>query len=1019
MKIKFLLIGIFLLCGFAGLHGQEKTRLVVLTDIGNEVDDQQSLIRVLMYANDFDIEGLIATTSVYLDNPLGYMIDNYIDDYASVYDNLLLHDNDFPTPNYLKSISANGNVGDNMSNVGSGKSSAGSNLIVDVLKKNDPRPIWFIVWGGNNTMAQALYDLSNSVSAAELDAIIEKIRVYEIAGQDNGSAWIAHNYPELKFIRAQKSWRGMSKLESSPGSFTESHGGNEEVVSPQWVDTHIQNNHGPAGSNYPDTKHFYETDSPSFLYLLSATKGLNDPEEQWQGSWGGTFKKTKSKNPFSILGNWVWEQSYLDFYMYIEDSKTWTYGSTQYNNIYCPIFRWREDFQNDFRARMDWGVKSYAEANHNPIASVNNDNSSNILNISAAAGETITLDGSGSSDPDGNNLSFKWWQYKEAGTYNGTVSINNSTSSTCNFIVPTDAQNGQEIHIILSLHDNGTPSLPDYKRVIVTVGENTGELNPPAAPSNLQSSNITETSVNLTWTDNANNEDGFIVLQSTDNNTFDQVATTGANSSGKVISGLAPGTTFFFKVYAYNGDGNSAYSNAIEVTTDEMVTTPDAPANLNASNISTSSLSLNWNDNANDEDNYTVQISNDNVSFTNEKTLSANSTSSEITGLNDNTTYYFRVFASNSAGNSGYSNTVEVTTIDGITAPAAPSELMADNITSNNATLKWSDNSNNETGFVIESSTNNSDFTIIHTTQENTTQYLAAGLEPGTDYYFRIYAQNGGGPSNYSNSLIVHTQSEMDIQLPFYGTHWQIPGKIEAEHFDEGGQSIAYHDRSTGNVYGKFRESDVDIENTSDVDEGHNIAAVEAGEWLEYSVLVDTSGYYNLQARVAALSDQRLMHVYFNGDNKKRISFDKTGGWQKWETIEHTTYLEKGEYVMKVLFDSSLINFNWINFELINAIEPKDTANFSNVRSVNGILTDFSIYPNPVIIGNDITIQFSGHLNSTYQVEIIGLDGKKYVHSTGINKNQRITIPNNLMSGMYILNVQTGNGILVKKVMVR
>jgi hypothetical protein len=469
---KLSLFGLILAGSFAGLCAEEKPRLIVLTDIGNEVDDQQSLIRVLMYANEFDIEGLIATTSIYLDNPLGYMIENYIDDYASVYQNLLLHDNAFPGPQHLKSVLANGNQGRDMASVGDEKSSAGSNLIVSALKKDDARPIWLIVWGGNNTMAQALYDLSKQVNGSEFDGILDKMRVYEIAGQDNASAWIARNFPGIKFIRAQKSWRGMSVLESGPEQFPESHGGNNEVVSPEWVNTHIQKNHGSTGANYPDTKHFYETDSPSFLYLLSATKGLNDPDKQWHGSWGGTFGKAKTKNPYTVT--WAREENYGDFQMYIENSETWSFQGTDYNNIYAPIFRWREDFQNDFRARMDWAVNSYKNANHNPVASVNSDKSSNILYIAVKAGETITLDGSASTDPDGDNLTFKWWQYREAGTYPAFIPITNANSPVCSFTIPDNAEGGQEIHVVLSLYDDGTPKLPDYKRIILTTTSHRG-----------------------------------------------------------------------------------------------------------------------------------------------------------------------------------------------------------------------------------------------------------------------------------------------------------------------------------------------------------------------------------------------------------------------------------------------------------------------------------------------------------------------------------------------------------------
>ena len=129
-----------------------------------------------------------------------------------------------------------------------------------------------------------------------------------------------------------------------------------------------------------------------------------------------------------------------------------------------PIARWTDAFQNDFAARADWCVKSYKDANHPPVVRLKN-----ALDIAAKPGSKINLSAKGTSDPDGDKLTCHWWQYKEAGTYQGTIEIKNAKDEASSFTVPLDAVKGQTIHIICEVTDNGAPPLTRYQRVIVTV----------------------------------------------------------------------------------------------------------------------------------------------------------------------------------------------------------------------------------------------------------------------------------------------------------------------------------------------------------------------------------------------------------------------------------------------------------------------------------------------------------------------------------------------------------------------
>ena len=133
------------------------------------------------------------------------------------------------------------------------------------------------------------------------------------------------------------------------------------------------------------------------------------------------------------------------------------------------IKRWNAGYNNDFEARMDWSITSnYSEANHHPIAVLNNDTTRHVLEISASAGSNVALSAAGSSDPDNNSLTYKWSYYKEPGSYSGSVNVQNSASASATVAIPSNA-GGKTIHIILELHDNGSPNLYAYRRAIINV----------------------------------------------------------------------------------------------------------------------------------------------------------------------------------------------------------------------------------------------------------------------------------------------------------------------------------------------------------------------------------------------------------------------------------------------------------------------------------------------------------------------------------------------------------------------
>ena len=160
-------------------QGVEKHRLIVLTDIENEPDDGESIVRLLLYSNVIDIEGIIATTSVHMKNIVApESILKAVDAYEKVRPNLLLHQEGWPEADYLRSIVTKGLPKYGMTAVGKGCDSEGSQLIINALKKDDSRPLWISVWGGVNTLAQALWKIKNDYKPADVQKLISKLRVY-------------------------------------------------------------------------------------------------------------------------------------------------------------------------------------------------------------------------------------------------------------------------------------------------------------------------------------------------------------------------------------------------------------------------------------------------------------------------------------------------------------------------------------------------------------------------------------------------------------------------------------------------------------------------------------------------------------------------------------------------------------------------------------------------------------------------------------------------------------------------
>lgn len=448
----------------------EKKRVIVLTDIENEPDDAMSLIRFLTYSNEWDTEGLIATTSIHQKNKLAtWRIREIIDAYGKVRNNLLIHDPNYPTHKQLYSVIKEGKPNYGMSAVGKHMDSEGSELIIQTVDHPDSRPVWILVWGGPNCLAQALWKVKNTRTAKEVEEFIKKLRVYTISDQDDSGPWIRKTFKNLFYIVSpgyhpyggyhHATWSGIGG-DKFHGRFC---GADYSIVDNLWLDENIRCK-GELGAQYPEMKFMMEGDSPTFLYLIN--NGLGNSEKPNWGSWGGRYEYYQPRTERWFLEEEtrpIWADA-IDEVIGVD--KCW------HTSNKATIWRWREAFQNDFASRMDWCIKSYEEANHPPIPKLNHE-----AIRKAKIGEKIYLDAEKSSDPDGDTLNFHWFYYPEAGSFTlssgrtgNPITITNSDQSKAWFTVPNSQRLGT-IHIILAVTDNGSPSLTRYKRVIIDITE--------------------------------------------------------------------------------------------------------------------------------------------------------------------------------------------------------------------------------------------------------------------------------------------------------------------------------------------------------------------------------------------------------------------------------------------------------------------------------------------------------------------------------------------------------------------
>lgn len=460
-----------------------QSRVFILTDVSNEPDDQESLVRLVSHSDLYTIEGIVATTSTWLRNRTDpEAIYGVLDGYASVVDNLNAHSIvGFPSAECLRSRVKTGHSVYGLASLQRNLSDGADLLIQSV--DNSTEPLYVQAWGGVAVLAEALAYVQRTRSAESLAIFVSRIRLYSISDQDDAGQWIRRQFPELRYIVSihgfnmygHATWVGIS---GEQFYHFDKGGPNSSLVSKSFIAKHFQR--GPLGDHYLTPAFIMEGDSPAMLYNMQ--NGLNTPEHPEYGSWGGRYTL------MDISGA---TQIYSDGVDYVTGVDNQTHSSGQ-----ATVWRWRQAYQYEFANRMAWSLTSdYSACIHPPKVTVNGSRGCAPMHMTAAPGAQFTLDASASVDPDSNgtgSLDYEWFHYQEP-TLEGRYSDYNPPNHvphlnfTCSgidcsivsFNLP-DADSAcpnvdgscQSYHVVVAVTAKVEMPMTRYKRVIVEVQKN-------------------------------------------------------------------------------------------------------------------------------------------------------------------------------------------------------------------------------------------------------------------------------------------------------------------------------------------------------------------------------------------------------------------------------------------------------------------------------------------------------------------------------------------------------------------
>ena len=492
---------LFLLCltvlGTALSAQDTKPRTVITTD--GEIDDVDSFVRLLLYANEMDIVGLVYSSSMWhyrgdgkgttmtsampmtrdlygersdLRWPGTEWMQELIAAYGEVYPILSTHAEGYPTAERLLQLVRVGNIDFEGA---MDRDTEGSNFIRDILLDNDTSTVYLQAWGGTNTIARALKSLEDTYKGTPVwpnlyAGVSSKTVIYMIAEQDatyrdyiatawpdisvlyNGGQFAALAYPWQRMVpQPMHYWlegRFMGERviqERGPllASYYSYGDGQQQAGDPEHIHGDSTRLDSAQWGNFQPYDFISEGDSPAFLHLVDV--GLRNQDHPAWGGWGGRLVASDS-----VSGRWEDGPAAADYNPYTR-RRDEAYAQT----------RWLPALQRDFAARTDWCVSSYAEANHPPKVEIDSS-----WERKVSPGEVVVLQAN-ANDPDGDALHYHWFQYGEVDSYPAEALLL-LNGQELRLRVPYDMEPGQTLHLIAEVTDGGVPALTRYARVVLT-----------------------------------------------------------------------------------------------------------------------------------------------------------------------------------------------------------------------------------------------------------------------------------------------------------------------------------------------------------------------------------------------------------------------------------------------------------------------------------------------------------------------------------------------------------------------
>lgn len=382
-----------------------KPRAFILTDISNEPDDQMSLVRLLTYSNELNIQGIGVITSWWKNDSIDVdTVHEVLGAYGDVWANLNANVPSYaqyPTAENLSAIVKSGHPVYGLESLSLPPSEAALELVSAVDNSTSTDPLYVCLWGGAAALAEALQHVSHTRPQFAVDDFVAKIRVYSISDQDDAGIWIRINYPKIFYVLSlhgmneytQASWNGISGEEYR---HFDKGGPDTSLVTNDWLQEHIRV--GTLGSYYLNYSYIMEGDTPSYFPLIR--NGLGDPAHPEWGSWGGRYLLVDKSGRYPTYS----------------DSSDVAIGVNGeiYVSSFAGIWRWRQAYQYDFAARMQWTLSSdYSASNHAPVVVMNGSCGPDVVELDYNYGDDIVIDATNSWDPDGDELTFSWFHYRE------------------------------------------------------------------------------------------------------------------------------------------------------------------------------------------------------------------------------------------------------------------------------------------------------------------------------------------------------------------------------------------------------------------------------------------------------------------------------------------------------------------------------------------------------------------------------------------------------------------------------